>query len=54
MPNRNKFAKIQKKELPNATITDWDKMSNLYRKPSIDASFIDSFSQAVSEEKIQM
>jgi hypothetical protein len=33
---------------------DWDEMSNLYRGPSIDASYQVSVHMAVSEEKIKM
>jgi hypothetical protein len=33
-------------------LTDQDEMSNLYRGPTIDASYQVSFGQAVSEEKI--
>ena len=45
----------QKQELPVAPclLMDRDKMSNLYREPSIDASYqsLDSFGKAVSEHK---
>ena len=46
----------QKQELPMTAIcllTDRDEMCNLYREPSIDASYqVCSFGQVVSEEKI--
>ena len=47
----------QKQELPvwrPCLLMDRDKMSNLYREPSIDASYqsLDSFGKAVSEHKI--
>jgi hypothetical protein len=35
-------------------LMDWDEMSNLYRGPSIDASYQVSVHMAVSEEKIKM
>jgi hypothetical protein len=35
-------------------LMDWDRMSNLYRGPSIDASYQVSVHMAVSEEKVKM
>ena len=48
----------QKQELPVAAmfVMDWDKMSNLYKGPPIDASYLSfsSFGSGVSEEKLKM